>query len=116
MNYTIKVYYGADDSDPQVHSGLEVERAWEAAEAFSRDLFTLDGEGVSRLTVEAELPKPPPCTAELHHGPGHQSTTRCELTGAHEVHEGHYHGGIRATWRGQTATTGYFDEPPQEED
>lgn len=26
------------------------------------------------------------CTAEIHHGPGHQSVSTCERTGEHQVH------------------------------
>ena len=27
------------------------------------------------------------CTSFIHHGAGHQSKTRCELTGPHEIHQ-----------------------------
>jgi hypothetical protein len=53
------------------------------------------------------------CNAVLHHGPGHQSKTRCELVDEHEVHECHY--GVYdqlAQWRGDEACTGFFDDPP----
>lgn len=78
------------------------------------------------------------CSAVLAHGPGHQSTTRCERTGPHEVHRAIY-GSARqeATWRDGSYTnqlrkqgidfnpksypenmamTGFFDEPPQEDE
>lgn len=74
------------------------------------------------------------CTATLHHGPGHQSRTRCEVTGEHEWHRAHYDGGQLAEWQDGsyieelaasgipapdwvnegTAMTGFFDEPPKE--
>lgn len=74
------------------------------------------------------------CDAKLAHGPGHQSTTRCEVEGPHEVHRCTYGGGV-AEWRDGEYTgmlrdkgidfdpksypenlgmTGFFDEPPQE--
>lgn len=57
-----------------------------------------------------------PCLAEVSHGPGHQSSTRCELTGPHDVHRAIY-GSQRqeATWRGPHVFTGAADEPPMEE-
>lgn len=51
------------------------------------------------------------CDAEVRHGPGHQSRTKCELKGEHEVHRAVYMG-TEATWRGPVAYTGVFDEPP----
>lgn len=77
------------------------------------------------------------CDAVLFHGPGHQSKARCEAKGEHEVHETHYDGGQIARWRdGQytdqlrakgiefdpesypenMAMTGFFDEPPEEDE
>jgi hypothetical protein len=53
-----------------------------------------------------------PCEAVLHHGPGHQSRARCRLKGPHDVHETVYDGSTVAEWRGESATTGFFDEPP----
>lgn len=56
------------------------------------------------------------CTATLWHGPGHQSRTRCEVRGPHDIHRATYgpigHYDTIATWRGGDATTGFFDEPP----
>jgi len=51
------------------------------------------------------------CDAEVRHGPGHQSSTKCDLTGAHDVHRAIYMG-TEATWRGPFVYTGVFDEPP----
>lgn len=77
------------------------------------------------------------CSAYLCHGPGHQSKSPCEVQGAHDVHETHYAGGQRARWRTGQYTgklraakiqfnpdsypedigmTGYFDEPPEDDD
>lgn len=57
------------------------------------------------------------CSAVIHHGPGHQSKTRCGLTSPHEIHEAVY-GSLRqfAEWRGDAVTTGFFDEPPELEE
>jgi hypothetical protein len=56
MTYTLKVWYRAtpEDAEPQTHRGLDPERAAIGAEAFLRDLIGNEGEGVRRLTVEAE--------------------------------------------------------------
>jgi hypothetical protein len=53
------------------------------------------------------------CSAIICHGPGHQSKTRCRLTGKHDIHETVY-GSCRqfAQWRGDLVFSGYFDEPP----
>ena len=53
------------------------------------------------------------CSAIICHGPGHQSNTRCRLTGKHNIHEAVY-GSYRqlAQWRGDRVCSGYFDEPP----
>ena len=57
------------------------------------------------------------CDAVLHHGPGHQSTSKCIHSGPHEIHEVDYGGrGDVAEWRGPEAFTGHNDEPPQVED
>jgi len=55
------------------------------------------------------------CTAILHHGPGHQSQTKCDVVGKHDVHHCHY-GCYReeAYWKEQDCCTGFFDEPPDE--
>ncbi len=34
------------------------------------------------------------CEAVIHHGPGHQSTTSCQLTGKHETHEANLAGQV----------------------
>jgi hypothetical protein len=78
------------------------------------------------------------CGAWLGHGPGHQSRTRCRIRGPHEVHEAIYGSDQQlARWRNGSYTnklreqgiefdpaaypedmamTGFFDEPPREED
>jgi hypothetical protein len=57
----------------------------------------------------------PPCSAEICHGPGHQSRTKCQLTGKHDIHYAVYGSyGQVARWRGQRTFSGYFDEPPLE--
>jgi len=55
------------------------------------------------------------CHAVLYHGPGHQSSTKCQITGPHSIHRAEY-GGYRqvAYWIGDEKFTGYFDEPPTE--
>lgn len=69
--------------------------------------------GLSTLKWPRSIPKP--CTATLRHGPGHQSTTECELVGEHAIHQCHYgEFSELAYWRGDSAATGYFDEPPSE--
>lgn len=96
-------------------------------------------EDVLERIVQAQrnYPKPEPCTAILWHGPGHQSQSRCEITGPHEVHETHYGPGDLARWRTGDYTgrlreqgidfdpesypedmgmTGFFDEPPRGDD
>ena len=54
------------------------------------------------------------CKAVMWHGPGHQSSTECELEGPHKIHECTY-GSMEqvARWRGKKKFTGYFDEPPR---
>jgi hypothetical protein len=53
-----------------------------------------------------------PCTSTLHHGPGHQSTTRCQKRGPHAVHAARYGSGDDyIEWYGRNAVTGFFDEP-----
>lgn len=50
------------------------------------------------------------CHSVLFHGPGHQSTTRCELTGQHDLHSAVLPDRRYAEWEGDEAFTGYFDE------
>lgn len=57
------------------------------------------------------------CTATLWHGPGHQSRTRCRVTGEHLVHRASYSNtntGITRTaeWVGTDVFTDPADEPP----
>jgi hypothetical protein len=75
-----------------------------------------------------------PCDAFLYHGPGHQSKSRCEVVGPHDVHRTHYSWGQLAEWRDGSYTnklreqnidfdptsypenmamTGFFNEPPE---
>lgn len=69
-----------------------------------------------RVQREKEL-KEKECNAVICHGPGHQSKTRCCLTGDHEIHEARYgnHDQL-ARWKGDKVFSGYFDEPPEEPD
>lgn len=61
------------------------------------------------------------CEERIWHGPGHQSSTRCRITGPHEIHEAVY-GEFNqfAQWRkkpdGLLTFSGVFDEPPYGED
>ena len=56
-----------------------------------------------------------PCNAKFHHGPGHQSTTPCMMTGDHKYHECRYGSYDQwAVWEGPECSSGYFDEPPEE--
>lgn len=55
------------------------------------------------------------CQAVIHHGPGHQSTTKCGVKDfPHTLHAVIY-GSYReeASWYGDEVFNGYFDEPPQ---
>jgi hypothetical protein len=47
------------------------------------------------------------CQAKIQHGPGHQSSTHCQVKGAHIVHRV---GDI--FWTGDSICSGYFDEAP----
>ena len=55
------------------------------------------------------------CEAICYHGSGHQSSTRCQIRGPHDIHECCY-GSYEQTarWRGKSVFTGCFDEPPTE--
>lgn len=56
----------------------------------------------------------PPCTAKIHHGPGHQSITSCDRRGPHKVHHAFYgRYDQEAFWVGDRVTTGYFDDLPR---
>lgn len=52
------------------------------------------------------------CPSLLHHGPGHQSKTHCELTGEHEQHRAEVMREVMY-WSGLNASTGFFDESPE---
>lgn len=101
-----------------------------AIDVFEREIV------LSSRFVEDERTRPG-CTAKIHHGPGHQSSTRCHVKGEHEVHEAYYGGHNEyAVWKDGsylrslaaagiteipswvnegTAMSGYFDEAPEEE-
>lgn len=51
------------------------------------------------------------CFAKLHHGPGHQSTTRCRVRGDHKYHSAEVKGD-RVYWEDFDGSTGFFDELP----
>lgn len=52
------------------------------------------------------------CSAVLFHGPGHQSQTRCNVKGPHITHAAVYGRWDQyATWHGDKAFTGVFDDP-----
>lgn len=120
-----------DDPD-EIHR--VVEKAIEFGQAMRAGAIEA-GQEMSEIAIpEAEEP----CQAKLHHGPGHQSTTECEVRGPHTMHVVHYNGGQRATWTDghylrdlaesdikittlmrkyeKDAMTGFNDEPPEEED
>lgn len=52
------------------------------------------------------------CQAYICHGPGHQSKTRCTTRRPHAVHYTEIDGDY-ATWVGDEAMTGFFDDPPK---
>jgi hypothetical protein len=66
-------------------------------------------------TRQAKRRADTPCLAEIWHGPGHQSRTRCHLRGPHDIHCAVYGCYDQvARWRGKQVFSGYFDEPPEE--
>lgn len=111
---------------------------WEADERTTDTFWILPGvsprvpERQAVRILDGEL-----CPALFYHGPGHQSRSRCELTGEHDVHETHYGGyDTRARWRTGSYTdklragghdfdprsypetmgmSGYFDEPEDDD-
>jgi hypothetical protein len=65
-----------------------------------------------KLTIDERY-----CHAVLFHGPGHQSSGRCELPNdGHAVHRVEYGGCQVAYFLGPEAFTGFFDEPQELED
>ena len=53
------------------------------------------------------------CKARIYHGPGHQSTTHCELKEKHKNHHAVYGSQQQiAEWRGLEVFSGFFDEAP----
>lgn len=97
------------------------------------DVFEAEVDVSSRFVADAKTR--PGCTAAIHHGSGHQSSTRCYVKGPHTEHEAVYGSHNQyATWTDGsylraleaagvekipswvdegTAMSGYFDEPPQ---
>ena len=60
------------------------------------------------------VPTPIPCDAIIWHGPGHMSSTRCELTDKHNIHYASYgRYGQDAYWTGKETYSGFSDEPPK---
>ena len=56
----------------------------------------------------------PQCPAFIRHGPGHQSATRCQVKGPHEIHEARYGKfDLEAKWRSEVTCTGFFDDMPE---
>jgi hypothetical protein len=92
------VFRAVEALESTVSAGL---RAWAGAEA-----------GLAERAAERAAE---PCTARIWHGPGHQSSTGCELAGPHDWHRAVY-GSFRqeAMWQGPKVFTGIMDEPPAE--
>lgn len=82
--------------------------------------FILDGKICARCQTLLRRMVQGLCTASIHHGPGHQSTTYCEQKVAkHWRHKGRLihtatYGSHsqHAEWTGREKCSGYFDEPP----
>lgn len=71
---------------------------------------------MSELDWFARYGQPDACPATIHHGPGHQSRTGCDLgLTPHTIHEAHVMDG-RARWKGLIRFSGYFDELPQDDE
>jgi hypothetical protein len=94
--FRLSVRYAAGHT--QDMKELTADQITSGARGFVNDLIGLRGEGIRSLTVSLEEDHVP-CDAVLCHGPGHQSRTRCEALGKHEVH---YCFGGEATWRDGT--------------
>lgn len=65
-----------------------------------------------REELEASARDGDRCLVAIHHGPGHQSTTECDITGDHTRHEVVY-GEFRqvASWTGnRDVFSGYHDD------
>ncbi|MHA2312802.1 MAG: hypothetical protein ACXADF_15020 [Candidatus Thorarchaeota archaeon] len=69
----------------------------------------------ARSVVQEVTKEQEPCEAFIRHGPGHQSKTKCYLTGIHFVHEARYgsHDQL-ARWTSDETSSGFFDEPPED--
>ena len=51
------------------------------------------------------------CPVRIHHGPGHQSTTYCQVSEPHEIHKASFGSyGETASWVGGDIFSDYFDE------
>jgi hypothetical protein len=114
------------------------EAAGKAAEALAGRMVSLRRESDQLEGIVERLGKDEPCTARIWHGPGHQSSTPCEVKGPHEVHraiygsdrteatwkDGSYTNGLRErgiefdpeSYPENMAMTGFFDEPPQDDE
>lgn len=72
--------------------------------------------GCPRCAEEERRRKAGQCIARLGHGPGHQSSTYCDVIGLHTVHSCQYgRNDERAYWKGSVYKlkfTGFFDEAP----
>lgn len=107
----------SSDADKQVKYrrlanilGVVPDQVWRDAGSFPAEIGGL----MSFLIKEADALEP--CTAVVHHGPGHQSTTLCQLKGPHDVHLVWPPSNGCWEWRGAEVTTDYFDELPILED
>jgi len=56
-----------------------------------------------------------PCAAVIHHGPGHQTTSRCERTGSHAMHQNTQTGRL-LKWVGEIGYTDAFDQNPRNDE
>ena len=54
------------------------------------------------------------CNALIHHGPGHQSHTYCDIVGLHKKHHALIYSNYEqeAFWNGMKVFSGFFDKPP----
>ena len=89
-------------------------QAWESIEPdIQMEIINTWKDAVAAAMSDTEVDDTP-CEAVIFHGPGHQSRTRCHLTGLHEIHETYYGSYDQfACWRGDEAISGFFDEPPE---
>lgn len=94
--------------------GLDKRYGW--CPKANHGIFFEEERGCFRCETEKARKAKGLCIAKLGHGPGHQSTTYCEVKGKHKVHECTYGSYSQfAQWIGPTwklKFTGYFDNPP----